>query len=121
MNLIFLIPTLNEEKNIAATLDKVNECKFVKEIILIDGNSTDRTVEIAQNYSVTILKQTGQGKGNAVLEAIATMNPSDAVLMVDGDNTYEPRDGIKFLPYYANGVLINGSRFLKQMLPNAMP
>jgi len=47
MNVSFLIPTLNEEKNIRCALDSVN---WTAEVFIIDSFSQDKTLEIAQEY-----------------------------------------------------------------------
>lgn len=49
-----IIPTLNEEIHIAAAIESVH---FADEIIVIDSFSTDKTLEIAEKYNVTILKR----------------------------------------------------------------
>lgn len=49
-----IIPTLNEQENIEHAIQSV---LFTDEIIIIDSYSSDKTLEIAQNYPVTILKR----------------------------------------------------------------
>ncbi|NVJ88624.1 MAG: glycosyltransferase family 2 protein [Flavobacteriaceae bacterium] len=49
-----IIPTLNEEIHIEAAIKSVN---FADEIIVIDSYSTDKTLEIAENYNVKIIKR----------------------------------------------------------------
>jgi glycosyltransferase involved in cell wall biosynthesis len=52
----FIVPTLNEEKLIESTLSSLQKCQqFSREIIVSDGNSTDRTVEIAAPYADRIV------------------------------------------------------------------
>ena len=46
-----IILTKNEEKNLKKCLESVKWCD---EIIIIDDNSTDKTIEIAKKYKVTI-------------------------------------------------------------------
>lgn len=53
-----LIPVLNEEKGLGAILKHLQEnstSSQIKEIICIDGGSTDNTVEIAQSYGATVI------------------------------------------------------------------
>lgn len=49
-----IIPTLNEEENVAKALDSV---AFADEIIVIDSFSTDKTLEIAKSYNATIIQR----------------------------------------------------------------
>lgn len=48
MKLSLTIPAFNEEKNIHYPLDSAYD--FVDEVVIIDQNSTDKTVEIAKKY-----------------------------------------------------------------------
>ncbi len=50
-----IIPTLNEEKQIAACLQNVKNCLPNCEIIVVDGGSTDRTVNLAERAGATVL------------------------------------------------------------------
>ncbi|HEV8721761.1 MAG TPA: TIGR04283 family arsenosugar biosynthesis glycosyltransferase [Candidatus Binatia bacterium] len=53
MNISVIIPVLNEEKNIAATLQSL--ARFAPfEIIVVGGGSTDRTAEICQQFGVKV-------------------------------------------------------------------
>jgi dolichol-phosphate mannosyltransferase len=116
----YLIPTLNEAKNIGTLIQKILQYSFVEKIILIDGGSHDDTVKIAEQYPIMILKQQSQGKGGAINEALKYLEPSDFVILIDGDNTYDPAEGEKFLPLLSKGKLINGSRFLGTIYPGSM-
>ncbi|MEI6533449.1 MAG: glycosyltransferase family 2 protein [Candidatus Roizmanbacteria bacterium] len=48
MKLSLTIPTFNEEKNIRIAMDSAYD--FVDEVVIIDGGSTDKTVEIVKSY-----------------------------------------------------------------------
>lgn len=48
------LATYNEEKNIADCLDSVKD--WVSEIVIVDGYSSDHTVEIAERYGVKVIK-----------------------------------------------------------------
>jgi glycosyltransferase involved in cell wall biosynthesis len=55
MNLIVIIPALNEEHSIAKVINDI-PCNLVSEIIVVNNNSTDRTAEAAEkaidNYPI---------------------------------------------------------------------
>ena len=55
----FIIPTLNEEKCIGETLECLTRYSGTHEIIVADGGSSDRTVEIAKRYTPHIVVHTG--------------------------------------------------------------
>ncbi len=106
-----IIPTLNEERNIGSTIDEFREEGF-ENIFVIDGNSTDRTREIAESKGARVEIQSGKGKGQAVAEAFSMVD-SDIVILVDGDGTYSAKDAVKLvepiLRGYADHVV--GNRF----------
>lgn len=83
-----IIPTLNESATIEKILAEFYDEGY-KNIIVIDGNSTDNTVEIAAKYA-RVLLQTGKGKGNAIKEVIPYIN-TKYVLLLDGDGTNPPK------------------------------
>ena len=63
-----IIPTYNEEKNIERCLKSLNNQTVPRnqfEIIVVDGNSNDRTVEIARKYADKVIQQKSEGVGGA--------------------------------------------------------
>ena len=57
-----IIPVLNEEKTIIQTLQNVSRLVGEKEIIVVDGGSTDKTVELARTYARVIQSEKGRAK-----------------------------------------------------------
>lgn len=63
-----IIPARNEEKNIIDILNSIkhNYYKNKYEVIVVDGNSEDKTPEIARKMGAKVIEQTGKlGVGNA--------------------------------------------------------
>lgn len=118
--IIFLVPTLNEGRNIRGVLEKIAECDFVKKTVVIDGGSMDNTISIVKEFGHTIIHQQSKGKGAAVLEALSYFKPIDRVIMIDGDGTYDPREADQFTHLMGEGVLVNGSRFKGKIVGDAM-
>ena len=90
-----ILPTLNEEEGLARTLeelplDKLLLAGFLTRVLVVDGGSTDRTVEVARAHRATVLRQTGRGKGDAVRQAVkeALAQGADFVTVLDADYSY---------------------------------
>jgi glycosyltransferase involved in cell wall biosynthesis len=94
---VVVLPTLNEELGLERTLselpfDRFGDPSFPVQPVIIDGGSTDGTLEVARKWNVEVLKQTTKGKGAAVLEAIewARQRGVPFVVVLDADATYPP-------------------------------
>ena len=68
LNVTIIIPTLNEEKTIGPIIQKLRQFGF-DDIIVVDGNSGDKTVSIARHLGVKVITQNGNGKGSALRQA----------------------------------------------------
>jgi glycosyltransferase involved in cell wall biosynthesis len=107
-----VIPALNEAKNLAYVLPRIP--RSVYEVILVDGNSVDDTVEVAQNLypGIRIVAQTGRGKGNALRAGFAAAT-GDIIVMLDADGSTDPAEIPAFVgPLLAGADFVKGSRFL---------
>jgi glycosyltransferase involved in cell wall biosynthesis len=101
-DITIVIPTLNEEEAIGNVIDDVRMNGY-ENIIIVDGNSTDRTVEIVKNYDVDLLNQKGKGKTGAIITAIQKIK-TPYFALIDGDCTYKAED-IENLMSCVNGNL----------------
>jgi dolichol-phosphate mannosyltransferase len=88
-----IIPTLNEESSIRELINSIRNynCVVQNSILVIDGGSTDKTVEICNEENVTILQQRRKGKGSAMREAVDATD-ADVIVFIDGDGTYSIND-----------------------------
>ena len=64
-----LIPTLNEEPTIGDLIRRFFELGY-SDILVIDGNRTEKTQDIATQTGARVILQKGQGKGTAFNQAI---------------------------------------------------
>ena len=84
-----LIPTLNEEKTLKSLLDSINKNIYRnKEIIIIDGGSTDSTVQIAKKAGATVLMEAGERKDRCPANAWnqgARHSDADILCFLDAD------------------------------------
>jgi len=88
-----VIPAKNEEQNIGRVIDGCKE--FVDEVLVIVGNSSDSTDEVARYHGARVVHQTTKGKGGAIVES---RNHVDGGVMVfiDADQSHDP-SGIPLL------------------------
>ena len=86
-----IIPTLNEEDSLNVLLNEL--LKFndnIYEIIVVDGQSNDKTIEIAKKYNCKIIiQQIKLGYGDAIIKGINEAN-SDYSIILDGDGSKNP-------------------------------
>ena len=115
-----VIPTLNEEKNLPYLLDEISNSYTSAELIVVDGYSDDRTVEIAKKYNCKILYDR-KGKGSAMRKGIQKAKGKIIVLM-DADNSMIPNEIQFFIKEIEDGCdLCLGSRFMKGGGTDDMP
>ena len=82
-----VIPTYNEEKNIRRTLRKLNHQTLPREdyeIIIVDGGSTDRTRELAEELGAKVIMQKRKGIGGARNEGFLAAK-ADFIATTDAD------------------------------------
>jgi glycosyltransferase involved in cell wall biosynthesis len=108
-----VIPTLNEEKNLPIILTNLRKILNGRryEIIIADGYSTDRTIEIAKRYGAKVLFD-NKGKGSAVKKGVSSAK-YEIVVTMDADCSNLPDEIISFIKTINNGYDIAvGSRFI---------
>jgi len=93
--LTILIPCLNEELGVGATVTEHREEFPDARILVVDNGSTDRTAEVARAAGAEVLIEPRRGKARAILTALAEID-SDLVIMTDGDGSY-PAKGSRIL------------------------
>src|SRR5260221_9287054 len=86
-----VIPTLNEADNLPFVLPLIPQS--VDEVIIVDGRSTDNTVEVARQLypKVRVVMETRRGKGRALASGFKAAR-SDIIVMLDADGSTDPRE-----------------------------
>lgn len=108
-----VVPTLNEAENLPHVLPRIPE--WVHEIVLVDGHSTDNTIEVARKLcpDIRIVMQEGKGKGAALRAGFAAAN-GDIIVMLDADGSTDPKEIPLFVGALLSGAdFVKGSRFLQ--------
>jgi glycosyltransferase involved in cell wall biosynthesis len=89
-NVGVIIPCLNEEAAIGPCVAAVLACG-VGEVIVVDGQSTDRTAERAAAAGAKVIVEPARGYGQAMLSGLAALaSTSTIVLFIDGDGSDRP-------------------------------
>jgi len=123
-SVLVMIAALNEEKGIGPTLAELRMVLEDPKCLVIDGNSIDRTVEIAKEMGAEVLFQEGSGKGDAITHAIRCVD-SDVkyVVFIDADFTYPPKcvpEMIRILEENPEVGMVTGNRFNSHFKLRAM-
>jgi len=110
-----VIAALNEEQGIGLTIAEMREILGELPVIVVDGNSKDKTVERSKNMGAKVVTQDGKGKGDALSKAIENLNPEiQYVVLTDADYTYPATyvpEMIKILEEKPNVGMVCGNRF----------
>lgn len=115
---------LNEEHGIGPTIKDLKQFLVDSAFLLVDGRSVDRTVKIANRFGVTILSQTGSGKGNAIAQGIRSTDFSgENVVLIDADFTYPAEfipQMVKILDENSKVGMVCGKRFNEKFILKGM-
>lgn len=102
-----VIPAMNEAENLPYVFKTLPD--WIHEVVLVDGNSTDDTVQVARDLcpDVKVVQQLGKGKGDALITGFAACT-GEIIVMVDADGS---ADGGEILRYVS--ALVGGADFAK--------
>ena len=107
-----VVPAKNEADNLRAVLPTLPP---VHEVILVDGDSVDGTVEAAREImpDIKVVKQTRKGKGNALACGFEAAT-GDIIVMFDADGSADPARSPRSSTPLINGAdFAKGSRFIE--------
>ena len=122
-----LIPAWNEEEALPLVLADLPK-DWVRQVIVCDNGSTDRTQEVAKENGAIVVSQPERGYGNACLagirylQSLPTSEQPEIVVFLDGDYSDFPEELPNVVaPILKDGQdMVIGSRRLGGMEPGAM-
>lgn len=121
-NIAVIIPALDEEQSIGATLDSVAVLGAAPTIV-VDNGSIDRTAEVAEAHGAQVIRETRRGYGYACLAGIAALPlHAQVIVFLDADGSDDPAD----LPHLIEPIvrdeadLVIGSRLIGDAESGAM-
>ncbi|UJH66277.1 glycosyltransferase family 2 protein [Allomuricauda sp. SCSIO 65647] len=93
-NIKVIIPAFNEGDSIAKVVEEIPD--FVSEIIVVNNNSTDDTLEKAKKAGATVLTESQRGYGFACLKGMQYIEKQskhpDIIVFIDGDYSDYPEE-----------------------------
>jgi dolichol-phosphate mannosyltransferase len=119
-----IIAALNEEAGIGPTIAELKSYLPDSKFLVVDGNSTDRTVDVAKLLGAEIVLQDGRGKGDAFAKALEHINKdTEYVIITDADFTYPA----KYVPEMMQKLekdprvgMVCGNRFIEEYNSTAL-
>jgi rSAM/selenodomain-associated transferase 2 len=108
LKLSVIVPMINEERAIAATLEAIRAGAPRAEIILIDGGSSDRSVEIARPRCDRLIE--GRRGRARQMNAGAIVSSGDAIAFVHAD-TILPSTFAREIDFALSDARVAGGRF----------
>lgn len=116
--LSIVIPTLNEEKNIEKTLLKIEKIsqKIKLDVIIVDDNSQDKTIEKASQFNSKIDIKIINNKKNLGLGYALTngynLSNSKFVMFLDADLSINENDILNLIQSKKDKGIVIGSRYI---------
>jgi hypothetical protein len=106
-----VVPVMNEAKNLPGVFATIPA--WIDEVVLVDGRSTDDTIEVARRLrpDVRVVLQGGMGKGDALVAGF-TASTGDIIVAIDGDGSTDGTEIVRFVAALMAGAdFAKGSRF----------
>lgn len=105
---------MNEEETIGKVIDEIprralEQAGYAVQVLVVDGNSTDRTRQIAEQKGASVIVEPREGKGIAVTTALSSVD-ADFIFMLDADYTYPPSYIPDMLQLLTHHHVVIGSR-----------
>lgn len=106
-----VIPAKNEFASLPIVLAEIPD--YIDEIIIVDGNSVDGTLEYAQEHPRVskVIQQCSKGKGAALSAGFANAT-KDLVVIIDADGSMNLDELKNFLVKFPECGIVKGSRYL---------
>ena len=108
-----VIPAYNEEKSIEKVVKDFLSQKYVDNVVVIDNNSSDKTIKIAEKSGAQVVKQDfnrgfAHNYATGLKESLKTN--ANVIATVEADGTSNAYDLEKMVPYLANSDMVLGTR-----------
>src|SRR5258708_6995771 len=89
MNIVVIIPAVNEAGNMRRLLDQIQR-NVVSDIIVVDNGSTDTTAVEARAAGAQVVSEPRRGYGYACAAGVAAATSAEILAFLDGDGSFDP-------------------------------
>lgn len=108
----------NDEQSIGDAVRDFAAHPLVDKVIVVSNNSTDATIERAQEAGAITFDETAQGYGYCVYRSLseaARLDETGLIVLCEGDRTFRAFDLEKFLAYAPHADIVNGTRTVERL------
>ena len=121
-NIIIIVPTFNEKKNIKSLFNKLTETKIRFDLLFVDDNSIDGSQEeikklIKENQNINcIFRPSRMGVGSAHKDGFIWSYKKNykTIITMDADGTHDPKYLQNLIDELKNFDIVITNRFLKK-------
>jgi glycosyltransferase involved in cell wall biosynthesis len=110
-----VLPAYNEEAHIRTAVEDFLASGVVDEVVVVDNNSRDRTVEEARKTPARLVSEHAQGYGHALRRGLREA-AGDLIIMAEPDGTFVGRDVLKLLAYAEDFDMVCGTRTTRELI-----
>jgi hypothetical protein len=116
--LTVVLTAYNDEQSIGTSVHDFLSNPLVRRVIVVSNNSSDRTMDVAEEAGAIAVNEILPGYGRCVFRCFQEalrFEDTDLVLLCEGDMTFRAADIPKFLAYIPHADIVNGTRIVEQL------
>ena len=116
---VVAITAYNDAEATAQVVKEFRKQPGVLEVLVVDNNSTDQTVDLSRAAGATIIREPRQGYGYACIRGLSEglkARDADIVVLTEGDGTFFADDLPKLLAYVSDADLVVGNRVVRGLV-----
>lgn len=104
-----VLPTYKEKKSIRSAIESFDSTSFVDEIIVVDNNAEEGTIDEVKKTRAKLFFEKKQGYGHAIRKGLKSVD-SDLIIVAEPDGSFDGKDVVKLLAYSDDFEMVFGSR-----------
>jgi glycosyltransferase involved in cell wall biosynthesis len=114
---VAVLTAYNDEESIGAAVRDFRAHAMVREIIVVENNSRDRTADVARAAGARVVTELQPGYGRCVFRCLqeGLVTGSELIALCEGDMTFRAADLDKLLAYIDHADIVNGTRIVEQL------